>query len=66
MYEPHANILKATEGGLGVSVMVAELKRHGIKAMSAHSCYVGHSLLMIKRGQLRQAKRILRKAFGDY
>ena len=53
-------VLKATEGGPGLSSALAILRRAGIRAKSTPSCYVGHTTLLVENGSITRARKALR------
>lgn len=52
--------LKSGEGGPGVATTIRQLRRAGVQARGAHSCYVGYVDLEV-RGPLTTALKAVRK-----
>lgn len=54
-------VLKAAEGGPGTTWMVRALRRVGVRACSEQSPYIGHSNLLVEKGKVTQAKKLLKR-----
>jgi len=52
-------VLKAAEGGPGLSSALAVLRKAGIRAKSTPSCYVGHTTLLVEKGSVTRARKAL-------
>jgi len=55
------HVLKASEGGPGVTWAIKALRRDGIRAASNESPFVGHVGLVVAQGSVTQAKKVLRR-----
>ena len=53
-------VLKAAEGGPGLSCALSILRRAGVRAKSSPSCYVGHTTLLVEKGSITKARKALR------
>jgi hypothetical protein len=58
-------VLKAGEGGPGVTWMVRVLKRAGVRARSGASPFVGHARLYVEHGRVVKSRQVLGMKRGE-
>lgn len=59
-FDQGVHVLKVAEGGPHVPGLLQALKEAGIPARRAHSCLVGHTLIVTAKGTRTARRRIFR------